>query len=159
MYEKIALAKFEERERLKCNNCGLFVLPTVPFLGDTPDAAINAECIVEVKCPYGRKNEKIIPGEHFKFLRFERNGNVALKKSCSYYDQIQGQLFLSERNICYFVVYTFVDLFVQKIEDDKDYCLGSPVPQLELFYSKHLRPYIKSTFFYRCLLIYDIYEL
>jgi hypothetical protein len=27
-----------------------------------------------VKCPYGGKNEKIIPGEHFKFLCFERNG-------------------------------------------------------------------------------------
>ena len=47
-----------KRERLKCNKCGLFVLPTIPFLGDTPDAAINAECIVEVKCPYGGKNEK-----------------------------------------------------------------------------------------------------
>jgi hypothetical protein len=39
------------------------------------------------------KMKKIIPGEHFKFLCFERNGNVALKKSSSYYDQIQGQLF------------------------------------------------------------------
>ena len=91
------------------------------------------------------KMKKIIPGEHFKFLCFERNGNVALKKSSSYYDQIQGQLFLSERNFYSFVVYTFVDLFVQKIEVDKDYCLGSLVPKLELFYSKHLRPYIAST--------------
>jgi hypothetical protein len=107
-------------------------LPTIPFLGATPDAVINAECIVEVKCPYGGKNEKIIPGEHFKFLCFERNGNVALKKSSSYYDQIQGQLFLSERNFCYFVVYTFVDLFVQIIEVDKDYCLGSLVPKLAI---------------------------
>jgi hypothetical protein len=40
---------------------------------------------------------------------------------------------LSERNFCYFDVYTFVDLFVQKIEVDKDYCLGSLVPKLELF--------------------------
>jgi hypothetical protein len=30
----------------------LFVLPTIPFLGATPDAVINAECIVEVKCPH-----------------------------------------------------------------------------------------------------------
>ena len=55
MYEKKALAKFEEREQLKCNKCGLFVLPTIPFLGATPDAVINAECIVEV---YEGKNEK-----------------------------------------------------------------------------------------------------
>jgi hypothetical protein len=48
---------------LKCNKCGLFVLPTIPFLGATPDAVINDECIVEVKYPYGGKNEKIIPGE------------------------------------------------------------------------------------------------
>jgi len=34
----------------------LLVLPTIPFLGATPDAAINAECIVEVKCPYEGKN-------------------------------------------------------------------------------------------------------
>jgi hypothetical protein len=61
----------EEREQLKCNKCGLFVLPTIPFLGATPDAVINAECIVEVKYPYGGKNEKIIPGEHFKFFCYK----------------------------------------------------------------------------------------
>ena len=32
--------------------------PTIPFQGATPDAVINAECFVEVKCPYGGKNEK-----------------------------------------------------------------------------------------------------
>lgn len=89
MYENKALAKFEEREQLKCNKCGLCVLPTISFLGATPDAVINTECIVEVKCPYGGRNEKIISGEYFKFLCFERNSNVTLKKSCSYYDQIQ----------------------------------------------------------------------
>lgn len=38
----------------------------------------------------------MIPGELFKFLCFERNGNVALKKICSYFDQIQGRFSLSE---------------------------------------------------------------
>jgi hypothetical protein len=69
MYEKKALAKFEERERLKCNTCGLFVLPTIPFLGDTPDAAINAECIVEVKCPYGGKNNTRVNTLNFYVLK------------------------------------------------------------------------------------------
>ena len=55
MRKKHWLRLKREREQLKCNKCGLFVYPTIPFLGATPDAAINAECIVEVKCPYGGK--------------------------------------------------------------------------------------------------------
>ena len=114
---------WREREQLKCNKCGLFVLPTIPFLGATPDAAINAECIVDVKCPYGGKNEKIISGEHFKIPSFERNGNVAFKKiMLIFWPNSMTAFFLSERNVCYFVVYTFVDLCVQNIEIDKDYC-------------------------------------
>jgi hypothetical protein len=47
----------------------LFVLPTIPFLGDTPDAAINAECIVEVKCPYGGKNNTRVNTLNFYVLK------------------------------------------------------------------------------------------
>lgn len=61
--------------------------------------------IVEVKCPYFGRNVNIESKclKHFRYLE-EKNGVIQLKKSSNYYDQIQGQLLITGRQICYFVV-------------------------------------------------------
>ena len=69
------------------------------------------------------ENLPISPGSKFKFLEFDNSVNICLKKSakCEHpinNNQIQGQLFLSNRKFCYFVVFTFKDVFVQKIDID-----------------------------------------
>lgn len=144
MYEQKAISQFEHKFKLKCQPCGLFISADKPFLGASPDALIGDDCVVEVKCPYTGRNESIVPGDNFSFLQYGKDGNITLRKTSNYYDQIQGQLFLSQREQCYFIVYTFKDLFVENIEINHDYCVGCLLPKLELFYSKHFRPYIAS---------------
>ena len=90
-------------------------MPTIPFLGATPDAAINAECIVEVKCPYEGKNEQIISGEHFKILSFERNGNVALKKNHAHILTKFKDRFFCQREMFATSLFTRLWIFVYKI--------------------------------------------
>ncbi len=145
-YEQLAIERFQELSSLKVKKCGLFILPSLPFLGATPDGVIDEDAIVEVKCPYKGRETEIRPGKFFPFLLYE-NGNLMLKKTHRYYDQVQGQLHLSGRKVCYFVVYTFKDCQYFKVELDAEYCKLALVPKLELFYGKHFRPYVASSFF------------
>lgn len=144
-YEAKALKAFENKMQMKTKKAGFFICLSKPFLGASPDAVIDSNCIVEIKCPHKGRNDKIVPGKLFPFLMYNEQGSIVLKKNSNYFFQVQGQLLATQRQFCYFVVFTFCDLFVQKIEFEHDYCYHSIIPKLELFYTKYFRPYIAST--------------
>ncbi|XP_061184370.1 uncharacterized protein LOC133192371 [Saccostrea echinata] len=144
VYENKAISRFETKSGLKVKSCGLFVCVQKPYLGASPDGLVSDDSLIEVKCPYSGRHEKIFPGKHFSFLEFNSKGEIVLKHNSKYYFQIQGQLYISKRKYCYFVVFTFKDVFVQKIEIDQEYCEGSLLPKLELFYVQHFRPFLSS---------------
>lgn len=111
-YERKAIKCFESKYKQKVNGCGFFIYRPKPFLGASPDGVIDDMHIVEVKCPYLGRNVNIESKclKHFRYLE-EINGVIQLKKSSNYYDQIQGQLLITGRQFCYFVVYTFKSLW------------------------------------------------
>lgn len=144
-YESRAIKSFEKETSLRVNRCGLFVCKDRPYLGASPDGVIDGSAIVEVKCPFAGRKEKIQPGKHFPFLTVDPESNeIVLKMNSKYYFQVQGQLYISKRELCFFVVFTFKDLFVQKIRIDKAYCENSLLPKLDLFYSCYYKPYLAS---------------
>ena len=97
---KKALKKFEQVYEVKSHKCGLFFSSDYPFLGASPDAVVSHDCLVEIKCPFAGRNEEIKPGKHFKFLKYDSNKNIVLETSSNYFDQIQGQMYLSKRQYC-----------------------------------------------------------
>lgn len=125
--------------------CGFFVREDLPYLGASPDGIIDSFTIVEVKCPYNGRNSTICPGKMFPYLKYDENNSIILNINSAYYDQIQGQLYITKSSVCYFIVYTFVDMFVQKINIDMDYFTGCLLPKLELFFYKHFRKYIAES--------------
>lgn len=125
----------------KVQKAGLLISQEHPYLAATPDGFVDKDYTLEVKCPYAGRYEKIEANDQFAFLDSE----LQLKRTHKYYDQVQGQMFISERNSCYFVVYTFVDFKVLTIKLDRDYCRESLIPKLSLFYDKHFLPYIAKT--------------
>lgn len=61
------------------------------------------------------------------------NENVTeLKKTCDYYYQIQGQLHITRRTLCYFVIYSEKWISVEKIIYD------------EHFWSEKMLDYLKT---------------
>lgn len=66
----------------------------------------QVQAVVEVKCLFTRRKDKIQPGQNFKFLR-EENNKIVLDVRHQYYDQVQGQMYISGYAKCFFVVYTF----------------------------------------------------
>ena len=81
----------------------LFIHPDYPYLAATPDGLLGEDVVVEVKCPFTGRNEIIEPEPMFSFLETKASG-TALKRSHSYFDQVQGQMFIAKRLPCDFVV-------------------------------------------------------
>ena len=141
-YESVAIKDFEKKYGIEVQKAGMFICVDHPYLSATPDGLVADSYIVEVKCPYTGRNELVRP--HSKFFPYLESVDekTLLKTTSKHYAQIQGQLALTGRQICYFVVYTFVDLFVRQIAADREYWDHSLLPKLSLFYTKHYRPYV-----------------
>ncbi len=142
-YEKTAIAEFEKKTNESVLPCGFFVDPSFPFLGASPDGKVGEEALVEVKCPFSAREKKIEVCPEIPYLE-EADGDLRLKKNHNYYYQVQGQLAITKRKFCYFVVYTFQDLFVEKIEYDSDFFQTELVPKLTEFFKMHYRPFVAS---------------
>nr|XP_022306019.1 uncharacterized protein LOC111112649 isoform X1 [Crassostrea virginica] len=66
----------------------------LPFTEYWIDSALQ-DSLIEVKCPYNGRNEKIVAGKCFKFLTVDDDNNIVLRQNSDYYFQIQGQLYIS----------------------------------------------------------------
>ena len=115
--EAIAKAFYLEifKKNHKDRECGLFFHETKKFQGALPDLLVECSCcgkgILEVKCPFCIAND--IP-----------NDEVNLKRKHSYYAQVQGQLGVTKREWCHFLVYTKKGYHLEPIQLDKDYWLS-----------------------------------
>ena len=148
MYEESAIEKFTTQTGKKVEKCGLFILPELPFLGASPDGLVVGEdSIIEVKCAYTAKDKMIIPeninAKTFSFLEYDGH-KIQLKRGHSYHYQIQGQLRLSGRKQCYFIVHTMCDLFIEEIVFDRAFFEEKMQGQLENFFEKVYCPYVAS---------------
>ena len=134
IYEQTAIdafmAKFHRPPMAKTEKevkgCGIFIDPRFPYLGASPDGTITGEnAIIEVKCPYTGRNEKIKPGNNFDFLEMKEGGDpekFQLKRTHKYYYQVTAEMLFAKRNKCYFVVYTLApDLFIEEISLDEEF--------------------------------------
>ena len=124
--------------------CGLFIDESKQFLGASPDLVIECSCcgkgVLEVKCPYSIAEE--FPGPANLNYLVNNNGKITLKKNHAYYAQVQGQLAITKREWCDFIVYTQKGYLIEKIYLDRDYW-SALEESLEWFYIHHLKPSIK----------------
>jgi hypothetical protein len=81
----------------------------LPYLGASPDALVGNEGIVEIKCPFSGKHLSPVEAVRKKIIKFcnvDTNNQLSLKKNHPYYYQIQGQLEVTDRKYCIFIVWT-----------------------------------------------------
>jgi hypothetical protein len=88
--EKKVLTKVEALQQNKFQRCGLLLSPDFPFFGASPDG-INKDCVLEIKCPFSLKSK-------LSFI----NAKNEISAKCV--NQIQLQMFLSNRKSCLFCV-------------------------------------------------------
>ncbi|KAL5239151.1 hypothetical protein ACI65C_006561 [Semiaphis heraclei] len=79
------------------------------------------------------------------------DGKQILKKNNCYYYQVQGQLNITQRRLCYFVVWTPKGLVVDKIYRDEEFWKNNVEPQATRFFMESLVPEIIDSRFDRGL--------
>jgi len=104
----------------ECTSVGLVVNPVFPHLGASPDGLVTCKCchgsgLVELKCPYSVRNA------HPNTLREKSQSclsEVGMATSHSYYTQVQGQLLITGKEYCDFVVWTPEGIVTDRVYQD-----------------------------------------
>ena len=68
--------------------------------------------------------------------------NARLKRSHNYFAQVQGQMAITGRHWCHFVLYTKIGLSVEMILFDENFWNTELLPALEAFYTNCVAPEI-----------------
>ncbi|XP_077513365.1 uncharacterized protein LOC144124518 [Amblyomma americanum] len=128
-------------------NCGIFVNPTKPWLGASPDAIAFDPCepflwgTVEVKCPYSLKDatKEDLLSQDF-FVEFDENCLPTLKKDHEQYMQVLGQMGVTQTQWADFVVFGPHFLIVQRLRFCEEWSNMEAV--LNSFYFNTLLPFM-----------------
>ena len=121
---------------------GFVVCEEHPFLGASPDAYVHdphAEDtygLAEIKCPFKYRN--ICPNDAAKESDFcskivstpEGRSVLELKHSHAYYAQVQGQMAITGRKWCDFVIYTTKGISIERIPYDAMFWNNELLPKL-----------------------------
>ena len=144
-YEAVAVKQYERLTGKSASACGIFVSPTYPFLGSSPDRLVGDE-VLEIKCPYVCGDKDITPTT-VPYLQLVGD-SLTLDKNHDYYYQVQGQLLCTDKKACQFVVFTFKDMKVIHIVRDEMF-ISTMVEKLNKFWENHFRPALLEYLFYR----------
>ncbi len=159
--EPIALKSYVDHQTstghagLVAVRAGFVVCEDPPFLGASPDAyvhemdAVEQFGLAEIKCPY--KYRDLSPEDAAKNSDFcctlgtlAGRKTLHLKRSHQYYSQVQGQLAITQRRWCDFVIYTNQGISVERISFDSEFWLDQLLLKLINFYDNCLCPAIVS---------------
>ena len=143
---KISIRK--KYKNIKVTESGLIVSSSCPHLGASPDGVVeycdidgtHMQGLLEVKCPASQSWRQTPPIECAKDNKFyctlNNDGDKCiLKKTHKYYYQVQGQLALSGKPWCDFMIWTLAGYSVERIYFDEE-CWKKCLQKLNNFYVK-----------------------
>lgn len=119
-----------------------------PALTDIMQAYNIQPKILEVKCPYSAKDKTIAEAVEtiadfcLEIQEFCGERTYKLKENHPYYDQVQGQLFVSNKLACDFVVWTPKDFVIVRIP--QDIVWQSNILVLTYFYFHKFVPHLQQ---------------
>ncbi|KAJ8914142.1 hypothetical protein NQ315_016220 [Exocentrus adspersus] len=108
--ESVARQKFcNLRPQAQVTESGLFIDKEYGYLAASPDGLVGANGLLEIKCLYkvhksGKTLREAVESDRTLCLEI-RNDKIHLKRNHNYFYQVQGQLNISQRDICFFIVY------------------------------------------------------
>ncbi|XP_050526265.1 uncharacterized protein LOC126896992 [Daktulosphaira vitifoliae] len=144
--EKLALKDFEKKTGKKVKLSGIFVDEKTCFFIASPDGIIDDDGIIEIKCPYGAQNMTIQEAFNhgkLKFMSWIKNkDNFHLKRDSSIYYQIQGQLHITKKQKCYFVIWTEKGMHIEIITKKDTFWEHKMEKYLIDFYMNYMVPKI-----------------
>lgn len=118
------------------------------FLGCSPDGLIGDNDIIEVKCPFIYKEKDLeieLHNDHSYIVHINEDCEAVINKKHEYYDQIQGNLAITKRDVCHLVLWTPKDLLHIKIPRDPEWQINLDL--LKQFYVDQYIPFLLGSAF------------
>ena len=105
-----------KHKNFKFEEAGLLLLEEHPFLGGSIDGKITCDChgstILEIKCAYSIREQSVkTHGRQLQYL----DENLGLKRTHTYFYQVQFYMGLYQLQSCYFCVWTPQDVHIIEI--------------------------------------------
>ncbi|KAI4454827.1 exonuclease phage-type/recb c-terminal domain-containing protein [Holotrichia oblita] len=139
-HEQVAIDKYESSTDTEVRRCGFFIDEDNPFLGASPDGLVGNNGLIEVKCLYSVNK---LMENHKKNVCYNiRDSQIQLKRNHNYYYQIQGQLNITKKEFCDFIIFTKDDFHVERIFKDRELWHEQMLPKLQSFYRECILPEI-----------------
>ena len=136
--EKEGVKAFTEYSKLQVRQTGLWLHPS-GVLGASPDGLVGQNAVLEVKCPFTQRNCTIAEAAGCSSFCLEmKDQGYALKKTHHYWHQVQGQMYITGRNLCYFVVWTTKETVILPIMKDPTW--EENILKLQDFYTLYMIP-------------------
>nr|CAH7713590.1 unnamed protein product [Callosobruchus chinensis] len=142
--EQTAIAKFKEVTGLCVEPAG-FHLHACGFLGTSPDGYVSEKCLIEVKCPFKYRNRELLSEElsiDKNYIISFNNSSWIINETHAYYHQIQGELHITGRDMCYLVIWIPKDVVILRIARDDEWVANMNI--LKSFYLEQFLPNIIS---------------
>ena len=150
-YEPVALQAYIDQTGVVVTKAGFVISTEYPFLGASPDGYVHDSVateqsgLVEIKCPYKFRNQTPENAASDSSFYCSLVGEcLQLKVGHNYYCQIQGQMAVTKRSWCDFVVYTTRGIAVERLYFDPGFWSDTMLPKLADFYNNCLCPAIVS---------------
>ena len=158
--EPVALKEYELYQKshghsdITICSAGFVIYESHPFLGASPDAYVCDTArqdqfgLVEIKCPYKYRDlfieEACTNTDFCSQITVGADGtqSIQLKRNHLYYSQVQGQLAITGRTWCDFVLYTKKGLSIENITFDEHFWNNKLLPALDGFYRNCIAPAI-----------------
>ena len=123
--ESKAVDEYEQLTSLRTEKCGLYINPRCCWLGASPDRIVsdekeNSPGLVEIKCPYSARNMTISEyAEQKSSCVTLTDGKLYLRREHPYYYQVLGQMGITGRLWCDFVLWTPKGIDYERIYFDE----------------------------------------
>lgn len=131
IHEKDAKEQLKKSMVIDVKPCGLFINKNMPYLGATPDGIIGDDGIVEIKCPSSCSQLTPEQAIELKKFPFFHPNSTEINRKHNYFYQIQGQLQITQRACCIFVLWTPLGILAKKICKDDVFWQNSMEPKLK----------------------------
>jgi len=124
LHEPLATMDYFGKTDNFVEECGFFVHPDYNWLGASPDGLIGADGVIEIKCPFGKRNDK---EPVFKTAGEQPH----------YYAQMQIEMAVTGRKFCHFFQWSKHGTSLETIEFNHAW-FHNALPQLKDFHDLYL---------------------
>lgn len=139
--ESTAIDILQQHEQVIVQPTGLW-LHQCGFIGASPNVLIEKDDIVEVKCPFKYRNSKLSDEimKNQSYIIYKIKNEIFVNQNHNYWYQIQGQLYMTMRKICFLVVWSPDESIIVQILKDENWSTNLLI--IKSSYFEHYLPYI-----------------